>query len=44
MAARPTVDPEADQSLLPQILKTIRQRRGMGVAEVAKAMGIATRT
>jgi transcriptional regulator with XRE-family HTH domain len=44
MAARPTIDAEADLTLLPQILKAIRKRRGMGVAEVAKAMGIATRT
>lgn len=44
MAARPTVDPEVDQTLLRQILKTIRKRRDLGVAEVAKAMGIAPRT
>lgn len=44
MAARPTIDPETDQTLLPQILKTIRRRRGLGVAQVAKAMGIAPRT
>jgi transcriptional regulator with XRE-family HTH domain len=44
MAARPTVEPELDLTLLPQILKAIRRRRDMGVAEVAKAMGIAPRT
>jgi transcriptional regulator with XRE-family HTH domain len=44
MAARPTIEQEPDQSLLPQILKAIRRRRDLSVAEVANAMGIATRT
>ena len=43
MAARPTnLDPDA--ALLSQILKAIRRRRGFKVAQVAQAMGIATRT
>ena len=44
MAAQPTADPDADAALLSQILKSIRRRRGLKVAQVAKAMGIATRT
>jgi|SRR5579859_5376004 len=44
MAARPTADPDLDAALLSQILKAIRRRRGLKVAQVAKAMGIATRT
>jgi transcriptional regulator with XRE-family HTH domain len=44
MAARPTADPDLDATLLSQILKAIRRRRGLKVAQVAKAMGIATRT
>jgi transcriptional regulator with XRE-family HTH domain len=38
----PANPPENDQ--LPVILKAIRRRRGVGVAEVAKAMGIGIRT
>jgi transcriptional regulator with XRE-family HTH domain len=44
MATRPTADPDLDAALLSQILKAIRRRRGLKVAQVAKAMGIATRT
>jgi transcriptional regulator with XRE-family HTH domain len=44
MAARPTAEPDLDAALLSQILKAIRRRRGLKVAQVAKAMGIATRT
>jgi transcriptional regulator with XRE-family HTH domain len=43
MAARPThLDPDA--ALLSRMLKGIRRRRGLKVAQVAQAMGIATRT
>ena len=44
MAARQTADPDLDAALLSQILKAIRRRRGLKVAQVAKAMRIATRT
>ena len=44
MAARPTVDSDAEPNLLPQILKAIRRRRDLSVASVAKAMGMAPRT
>ncbi len=46
MAAFPAAAPTADNDLelLPAILKAIRRRRGMGVSEVAKAMGIGIRT
>jgi transcriptional regulator with XRE-family HTH domain len=44
MAALPTSDSDIDLGLLPLILKAIRRRREMGVADVAKAMGMATRT
>ena len=44
MAARPTVDSDAEPTLLPQILKAIRRRRDLSVAYVAKAMGMAPRT
>src|SRR4051794_36166889 len=44
MAAGPTPDSDVDAALLSQILKAIRRRRGLKVADVAKAMGMATRT
>src|ERR1700761_3925840 len=44
MAARPTVEPDTEPNLLPQILKAIRRRRDLSVAYVAKAMGMAPRT
>jgi len=46
MAASPALlpPPDNDVDTLPLILKAIRRRRGMGVAEVARAMGIGLRT
>jgi transcriptional regulator with XRE-family HTH domain len=44
MPARRTAEPDPDAAILSQILKAIRRRRGFKVAQVAKAMGIATRT
>jgi transcriptional regulator with XRE-family HTH domain len=44
MAARPTVDSEAEPNLLPQILKAIRRRRGLSAKATALAMNMALRS